>query len=636
MLEVLSERMQQVFKTLRGEGHLTERHVDAALAEIRRALLGADVALPVVKDFVARVRERAVGQQVLSSLTPAQQVIKVVHEELTRLLGGEQKPLRLKGFPSPVMLVGLQGTGKTTTCAKLGVFISSKLGKHVLLVPADTARPAAREQLGERGLRLGAPRRQRERQAGEHQHAQGPRGAVARLAAGSFQPSPGGLDGGGSAEAQRYGVGHEKSQQQATGAHRHVLLQPQPSHTKMGLEIAKRLLHLHALPVQRHHSLGGQHPSTVRRNQQKPRLLERRVLVDHHVHPHLCLRLVEHPPVPTDTPAQAGQLPQLQPPPLPRHARACAPTNHKQPPHRLGMPQQGRPRQTAVRHKHRPHPRRQRRLHVRKKELLQLVLTRHRGLAPGVREGVHRQRQHPPGKRHPSHQRLHPTHRRLIAHHRPQPPPPPPKHHARQTSAHRLRIQPPLPQKTVPPLLPRVRRPHRRQTPRQRQQRQPPLPAPTPPHQLHKTRRQHHQVLLHAPPQPTKTLHHPEQRPPTSPSSPRASLAPSIPQSLQHPHPHLHHHRLQLPPMQKRRPHLRHQLIRNVQPRPLPPTPHVQHVARMLLPRSTGVAVLPNARAAPQTQRPQRHRPQLPYLRQKPRPHLRQHVPLVLHTAYVP
>ncbi|NWF99863.1 MAG: signal recognition particle protein [Thermoanaerobaculaceae bacterium] len=155
MLEVLSERMQQVFKTLRGEGHLTERHVDAALAEIRRALLGADVALPVVKDFVARVRERAVGQQVLSSLTPAQQVIKVVHEELTRLLGGEQKPLRLKGFPSPVMLVGLQGTGKTTTCAKLGVFISSKLGKHVLLVPADTARPAAREQLEQLGTQAG-------------------------------------------------------------------------------------------------------------------------------------------------------------------------------------------------------------------------------------------------------------------------------------------------------------------------------------------------------------------------------------------------------------------------------------------------------------------------------------------------
>jgi len=157
MLDALSDRMQKIFKTLRGEGHLTERHVDAALAEIRRALLGADAALPVVKDFTERVRERALGKEVLASLTPAQQVVKIVHEELTRILGGEHKPLRLKGFPAPVMLVGLQGTGKTTTCAKLGVFVKSKLGKHVMLVPADTARPAAREQLEQLGAQAGLP-----------------------------------------------------------------------------------------------------------------------------------------------------------------------------------------------------------------------------------------------------------------------------------------------------------------------------------------------------------------------------------------------------------------------------------------------------------------------------------------------
>jgi signal recognition particle subunit SRP54 len=157
LLEAISERLQKVFKTLRGEGHLTEKHVDDALAEIRRALLAADVALPVVKEFTARVRERALGKEVLASLSPAQQVIKIVHEELTRLLGGEERPLKFKGFPAPVMLVGLQGTGKTTTAAKLAVFIKGKIGKHVLLVPADTQRPAAREQLEQLGAQAGIP-----------------------------------------------------------------------------------------------------------------------------------------------------------------------------------------------------------------------------------------------------------------------------------------------------------------------------------------------------------------------------------------------------------------------------------------------------------------------------------------------
>ncbi len=157
MLEAISERLQKVFRTLRGEGHLTEKHVDDALAEIRRALLSADVALPVVKEFTGRVRERALGKEVLASLSPAQQVVKIVHEELTRLLGGEERPLKFKGFPAPVMLVGLQGTGKTTTAAKLALFIKGKLGKHVLLVPADTQRPAAREQLEQLGTQAGIP-----------------------------------------------------------------------------------------------------------------------------------------------------------------------------------------------------------------------------------------------------------------------------------------------------------------------------------------------------------------------------------------------------------------------------------------------------------------------------------------------
>jgi signal recognition particle subunit SRP54 len=157
MFEAVSERLQKVFKTLRGEGHLTERHVDDAMSEIRRALLAADVALPVVKEFIVRVRERCVGQEVLGSLRPGQQVVKVVHEEMTSLLGGTQRPLRFEGFPAPIVLVGLQGTGKTTTCAKLGVHIRRHLGRHVLLVPADTTRPAAREQLEQLGVQAGLP-----------------------------------------------------------------------------------------------------------------------------------------------------------------------------------------------------------------------------------------------------------------------------------------------------------------------------------------------------------------------------------------------------------------------------------------------------------------------------------------------
>ena len=151
MFDAVSDRLQKVFKTLRGEGHLTVDHVDAAMSEIRRALLAADVSLPVVKDFVAHVRERAVGKEVLGSLRPAQQVVQIVHQEMTKLLGGEHKPLKLKGFPAPILLVGLQGTGKTTTCAKLGVYLRRQMNKHVLLVPADTARPAAREQLEQLG-----------------------------------------------------------------------------------------------------------------------------------------------------------------------------------------------------------------------------------------------------------------------------------------------------------------------------------------------------------------------------------------------------------------------------------------------------------------------------------------------------
>lgn len=147
MFDSLSDRFQRIFKELRGEGHLTEFHVDEVMKELRTALLEADVHVSVVKDFTAAVRERAVGQEVLTSLTPAQQVLKIVQDELTKILGGKVAPLQLKKRPSVILLVGLQGSGKTTTAAKLALHLKKSFGKQVLLVPADVHRPAATEQL---------------------------------------------------------------------------------------------------------------------------------------------------------------------------------------------------------------------------------------------------------------------------------------------------------------------------------------------------------------------------------------------------------------------------------------------------------------------------------------------------------
>ncbi len=157
MLEGLQDRLGRVLKTLRGEGHLTEYHVDAALREIRLALLAADVNVDVVRGFVDKVRERALGKEVLTSVTPAQMVTKIVHEELVGILGGEAIDLDLKGRPAVVMLVGLQGSGKTTTAAKLGRWIKARKNLFPLLVPADTSRPAAREQLLVLGEQAGIP-----------------------------------------------------------------------------------------------------------------------------------------------------------------------------------------------------------------------------------------------------------------------------------------------------------------------------------------------------------------------------------------------------------------------------------------------------------------------------------------------
>ncbi len=147
MLENLSNRLQKILKDLRGQGRVTERHLDEASREIRNALLDADVHFKIAKDFVGRVKQRALGQEVMQSLTPGQQVIKVVRDELVDLLGGSQSVLEFsKQPPSVFMMVGLQGSGKTTTAAKLGLWLSRN--NHTpLLLSVDVYRPAAVEQL---------------------------------------------------------------------------------------------------------------------------------------------------------------------------------------------------------------------------------------------------------------------------------------------------------------------------------------------------------------------------------------------------------------------------------------------------------------------------------------------------------
>ncbi|HSE95422.1 MAG TPA: signal recognition particle protein [Methylomirabilota bacterium] len=157
MFEALTQRLEAIFDRLRGAGRLTEENVQEALREVRVALLEADVNFKVVRSFVERVRERAVGQDVLRSLTPGQQVVKVVHEELVGLLGGAAHRLTMASRPPTVIMVlGLQGSGKTTTVAKLGRHFQRE-GFRPLLVSVDIYRPAALDQLRVLGQELGLP-----------------------------------------------------------------------------------------------------------------------------------------------------------------------------------------------------------------------------------------------------------------------------------------------------------------------------------------------------------------------------------------------------------------------------------------------------------------------------------------------
>lgn len=155
MLDALSEKFERILKKLRGQGVLTEENITEALKEVRLALLEADVNFKVVKNFLDRVREKAIGQEVLQSLTPGHQVVKVVWDELRDMMGGEKAGFGLASKPpTVVMMVGLQGAGKTTTCGKLARLFKNQ-GKRVLLVAADPRRPAAGEQLSSLGRDLG-------------------------------------------------------------------------------------------------------------------------------------------------------------------------------------------------------------------------------------------------------------------------------------------------------------------------------------------------------------------------------------------------------------------------------------------------------------------------------------------------
>ncbi len=148
MFESLTQRLGDVFDRLTRRGALSEADVDAALREVRVALLEADVALPVVKDFIAQVKEQAIGEAVLKSVTPGQMVVKIVHDHLVQTLGAESSALDLEAQPPvPILMVGLQGSGKTTTTAKIGLRLKTRDRRKVLMASLDTRRPAAMEQL---------------------------------------------------------------------------------------------------------------------------------------------------------------------------------------------------------------------------------------------------------------------------------------------------------------------------------------------------------------------------------------------------------------------------------------------------------------------------------------------------------
>ena len=147
MFKNLSDRLERSFKILKGEGRITEINVAETLKDVRRALLDADVNYKVAKTFTDTVKQKAMGQNVINALKPKELMVKIVHDELTALMGGEEAPLNISGNPAVILMSGLQGAGKTTFAGKLAKKLKSSKGKRPLLVGADVYRPAAREQL---------------------------------------------------------------------------------------------------------------------------------------------------------------------------------------------------------------------------------------------------------------------------------------------------------------------------------------------------------------------------------------------------------------------------------------------------------------------------------------------------------
>jgi len=155
MFEGLSDKLERSFKILKGQGHITEINVAETLKEVRKALLDADVNYKIAKDFTDQVKEEAMGQKILTSVSPSQLMVKIVHDKLAELMGSSQSDLDIQGKPAVILMAGLQGSGKTTFSAKLAHYLKSKKGRQVLLVAGDVYRPAAIEQLKVLGSQIG-------------------------------------------------------------------------------------------------------------------------------------------------------------------------------------------------------------------------------------------------------------------------------------------------------------------------------------------------------------------------------------------------------------------------------------------------------------------------------------------------
>src|SRR3954447_9710114 len=155
MFSQLGDKLQDIFKDLRGHGAISETNINDALRQVRLALLDADVDFKVAKSFIARVKEKALGEEVLRSVTPGQQMVKIFHDEMTALLGGDSAPLNLEK-PARILMVGLNGAGKTTSSAKLASYLK-KQGRTPLLIACDLQRPAAIEQLATLGRQVNVP-----------------------------------------------------------------------------------------------------------------------------------------------------------------------------------------------------------------------------------------------------------------------------------------------------------------------------------------------------------------------------------------------------------------------------------------------------------------------------------------------